>query len=381
VPTVAYVLGTRPVPRILGMAVALGAAALVAGPDGGFVLAAFALYVLPAAVLFLLFGLRFWRATAPLVLVLAIGGGLGWLGLVELGKLVVGEGLALWGFRLAGLVVGVLLALPAARGIGRAYQARRTSDQMLFLDAWWALLTLTQTTVLVGVHGPVPLFTLAAFAAYLLVSRLLLIGTPRDRPPAARLLLLRVFGHDRRTERLLDELTLRWRPFGTVDLIAGRDLALRTVDPSELYTFLTGRLSREFVQGPDDLNRRLARRDDRPDPDGRHRVTPFFCHVDTWQPVLNRLITRCDAVLMDLRGFDERRIGCQYEISRLAQCAGLRPVVLLADATTRLDLVVPVFRNAAWGPSPAERVLVLDAGSDRTTVDTATALLLGAAPA
>ena len=62
-----------------------------------------------------------------------------------------------------------------------------------------------------------------------------------------------MFGPDRGTERLLDELTLRWRPFGTVDLIAGRNLALRNIDPGEFYDFLTGKLAREFVQDGADL--------------------------------------------------------------------------------------------------------------------------------
>ena len=222
---------------------------------------------------------------------------------------------------------------------------------MLFVDAWWALLTSVQTTVLVIMSEQVgKVLAFLGFVVYLLVSRALLHGLQTDRPPAARLLLLRVFGHGRRTERLLDELTQRWRPFGTVDLIAGRDLALRNIDPSEFYTFLSGRMDREFVQGPADLDQRLARRDDRPDPDGRYRVNQFFCHVDTWQLTLNRLVDESEAVLMDLRGFDEHRAGCQYEIARLAEHAGTRPIVLLVDADTNLDLAEAIFaarHNAA----------------------------------
>jgi hypothetical protein len=358
---------------------------VVAGAARRFAEGAFLLYILLPAALFLLFSLRFWRATAPLVMVLALGGGLGWLGIVEIGKLVVGNSAGLWGFRMAGLAVGVLLALPVARAIGRRYQAKRSSEQMLFVDGWWALLTLVQTTELVALDGPSQLLALSAFGAYLLVSRALLRGRRSHRPPAARLLLLRVFGHDRRTERLLDELTLDWRPFGTVDLIAGPDLALRTLDPSEFYMFLTRQLAREFVQGPADLDRRLARRDDRPDPDGRYRVTQFFCYADTWQMTVDRLVAGCDAVLMDLRGFGDRRLGCLYEIGRLAEHARTTPIVLLADSTTKLELAEPVFQAAARHRSPVRptaRVVVLETSrSQRATVATATALLLGASPA
>jgi hypothetical protein len=386
VATVAYVLSTRPAARSLWVAGALAATLVFSGEARGLVWALFLPYILVPAALFLLFNLRFWRATAPLVLVLALGGSLGWLGLIEIGKLAVGEGVAMWGFRLLGLAAGVLLALPVARWIGRGYQARRTSEQMLFVDAWWALLTSIQTAALVIMDGQVgKMLALTGFGAYLLVSRALLHGLRTDRRPAARLLLLRVFGHDRRTERLLDELTQRWRPFGTVDLIAGRDLALRNIDPSEFYTFLTGRLDREFVQGPVDLDQRLAGRDDRPDPDGRYRINQFFCHVDTWQLTLDRLVDRCDAVLMDLRGFDEARAGCLYEIGRLAEHAGARPIVLLVDADTNLELAESTFLGPAQRRPPAApgcQVFILASGpSGRATVDTAIALLLNAQPA
>ena len=382
--TVAYVLSARPAVRALWLAAALVVALILSGEARGLVWAVFLPYILLPAALFLLFNLRYWRATAPLVLVLALGGSLGWLVLVEIGKLAVDEGLALWGFRLLGLAAGVLLALPVARGIGRLYQARRISEQMLFVDAWWALLTSVQTTVLVIMSEQVgKVLAFLGFVVCLLVSRALLRGLQTDRPPAARLLLLRVFGHGRRTERLLDELTQRWRPFGTVDLIAGRDLALRNIDPSEFYTFLSGRMDREFVQGPADLDQRLARRDDRPDPDGRYRVNQFFCHVDTWQLTLNRLVDESEAVLMDLRGFDEHRAGCQYEIARLAEHAGTRPIVLLVDADTNLDLAEAIFCGAAQRRTPANsQVFILPVGpSDRSTVETAIALLLNGRPA
>jgi hypothetical protein len=64
-------------------------------------------------------------------------------------------------------------------------------------------------------------------------------------------------------------------------------LALRNIDPGEFYEFLTGKLTREFVQDAADLDQRLARRDDRQDPDGRFRVNQFFCHRNTWKPTLD----------------------------------------------------------------------------------------------
>ncbi|HEY6688220.1 MAG TPA: hypothetical protein VI094_18660 [Propionibacteriaceae bacterium] len=386
VPTIAYVLATRPVARALWIVVALGVALVFAGEARGLVWDAFLLYIMVPAVIFLLFNLRFWRATAPVVLVLSLGGSLGWLTFFEIGRAIVGASPVIWIFRLVGLATGVLLALRAVRGIGQLYRAKRTSEQMLFIDTWWSLLTVIQTAVLVITWGPEGFIALAGLGGYLLISRVLISGLRTDRSPAARLLLLRVFGHDRRTERLLDELTLRWRPFGTVDLIAGRDLALRNIDPAEFYDFLTGKLAREFVRDGADLDQRLARRDDCQDPDGRFRVNQFFCHRNTWKPTLDRLVASCDAVLMDLRNFNENREGCRYEIRRLAEHAGVKPIVLLTNANTQLDLAESLFREAATQhhrqATPDGQVFILQASrSNRATVDTATRLLLDSPPA
>jgi hypothetical protein len=384
VPTVAYVLATRPAVQALWMVLALGAALVFAGQARILLLDAFLLYIMVPAVIFLLFNLRFWRATAPQVLVLSLGASLGWLIFLEIGRAIVGASPAIWIFRLVGLATGVLLALLAVRGIGQLYRAKRTSDQMLFIDTSWSLLTLYQTAVLVIQWGPEGFIALAGLGAYLLTSRVLISGLRTDRLPADRLLLLRVFGQDRRTERLFDELTPRWRPFGTVDLLAGRDLALRNIDPSEFYQFLTGKLAREFVQGEADLEERLTRRDDRQDPDGRFRVNEFFCHRNTWKPTLDRLVATCE--LMDLRDFNENREGCRYEIRRLAEHAGAKPIVLLTNANTQLDLAESLFREAATyhhrQATPDGQVFILQASrSNRATVDAATRLLLGSQPA
>lgn len=387
VPTVAHLLATRPMRRALALAGAQIAALLLAGEAASLVWSVFALYILVPAVIYLVFSLRYWRAAAPLILVLAFGASLGWLALLEFGKRLVGDGEAIWLFRLAGLAAGFWLALPLARRVGASYAAKRSSEQMLFIDIWWLLLTLIEATILVVVRDdPAQALALGGFAAYWAMSRALLHGQRSDEPPAARLLLLRVFGHDRRIERLLDELTLRWRPLGTVEMIAGRDLALRNLDPAELYGFLTGGLAREFVRDEADLARRLARRDAGQDPDGLYRVTQYFCHRDTWQRTLDALVAGCDAVLMDLRGFDERRLGCQYEIGRLAEHLGDKPIVLLTDATTRLDLAESLFVAAVPAPRRAalcdgRHVFLLQAGTPAQTVDTASRLLLGAQPA
>ena len=61
------------------------------------------------------------------------------------------------------------------------------------------------------------------------------------------------------------------------------DLITAVVEPHEFLGFVSGQLSRQFVQDEADLERRLAALDRQPDPDGRFRVNEFFCHADTWQ--------------------------------------------------------------------------------------------------
>ena len=196
-----------------------------------------------------------------------------------------------------------------------------------------------------------------------------------------------MFGHDRRTERLLDGITRRWRYIGPIYLIAGRDVALRTVDPQDFYSFLSGRLSRAFVKDEADLAARLSVLDRDPDPDGRYRINQFFCHQNTWKAVLDELIQRSAAVLMDLRGFDAARLGCRYELTRLGEHLGAKPVVLLADASTDRDLVALLLRQGQAMPAPLARpperhAYLLDAGtrSGARLLAMATRLLLGAQP-
>jgi hypothetical protein len=74
--------------------------------------------------------------------------------------------------------------------------------------------------------------------------------------------------------------------------------------------------------------------DRKPDPDGRFRVTEFFCRADTWQPTMQRLVAESDAVLMDLRSFSQSNQGCVYELGRLLDAIDLSRVVFVIDRTT-----------------------------------------------
>jgi hypothetical protein len=208
-----------------------------------------------------------------------------------------------------------------APGPDRAlYRQKRLSDQSLTIDALWLLFGVAQTFTLVF-EGWVWIFTgLVAFASYKLVTLAgfaLLRRQVLNEINAPMLLLLRVFALGRRSERFFDAFSKLWRQSGSISLIAGPDLITTVVEPHEFLDFISGRLSRQFMQGEADLERRITDLDRKPDPDGRYRVNEFFCRADTWQMTMCRLVKESNAVLMDLRSFSPINQGCFYELEQL----------------------------------------------------------------
>lgn len=235
-----------------------------------------------------------------------------------------------------GAVLAAPLAWLAGQALAEAHRAKWLNDHSLVFDAIWLCQTFLLVNVLVDQAGPAGLAGFAAFAVYKLVSVLGMSGVARaahSRPPA-RLLLLRVFGQRRRTERLFDRLTTRWRYAGPVQMIGAPDVAARSIDADEFMDFISGKLRRHFVIEPGDLPHRLAELDLQPDADGRFRVNDIFCGADTWQPAVRALMAATDLCLMDLRGFSQNNQGCLLELQALVELVPARAVVLLIDAQT-----------------------------------------------
>ena len=329
----------------------------------------FELFVLLPTALFLLFSLRFWRGVAPLVLLVSACASLLWVvGARAAQSCCAGESVALSVGRLGGFALGAWAGYHALRWLQRRYEAKSFSDQELFLDAWWLLYTLVQTVVLVLMKGPLFLVGILGFPVYLGTRRLLLrmMVRGRERRPPIRLLLLRVFGFDKRTERLFDRLEKHWRFIGTIEMIAGVDLALRNIGPVEFVDFLGASLQRRFVRNESDFESRLRTMDDASDPDGRFRVHHFWCHADTWRPVMRALATRSDVVLMDLRGFVREREGCCYELRQLAASSTAKPVVLMVNNDTELASIQELIQ-ATEVPDASWRIAnIAKAGQDLT---------------
>lgn len=262
--------------------------------------------------------------------------------------------------------VGMFLAL---RVLAARMQRAKTSDLMLTIDSWWLVITLLAMLQLYpGMKAASPL-VLLAFAAYKGVVVFGLkwaqsgstAGAP-VRPPA--LLMLRVFGHARRTERLLDEIGLRWRYVGPINLIAGTDIATSYFEPDEVVRFVSGRLGDAYVADAATLDAKLARADAAPFADGRYGLNDFFCRDNTWRACVHALAARSDAVLMDLRSFGPANRGCEFELGLLLERVDLTRVLFLVDASTDVAHLEKTLAALWAGPAGGG----VNAGRARPTV-------------
>jgi len=310
------------------------------------------------------------RAVGPLVLtfmVLAAAGANAAVAVADADprvlRLVVEVGMAI-GLNATGTFVG-LLAVGAVvfgiagwlalRWIGARYQKKRISDQSIILDAIWLFFGFTHA---IGLAFEAPAWILtgpAAFLAFRLSARAgFAVALPRAASPGAgsRLLVLRVFALGRQGERLFSRVTTHWRHAGSVQLIAGPDLAMTTVEPHEFLDFIHGRLARRFINGEAAFAQRLAEMDLGPDRDGRYRVNDFFCFDNAWQAVVTNLARSSDAVLVDLRGFTRQNTGVIFELNTLVEAVPLDRVVMATDDTTDTGFLDETIQKARAQMSP-----------------------------
>jgi hypothetical protein len=258
-------------------------------------------------------------------------------------------------FMLVSLPIG-WVAWQLLGGLAVSYDRKRFSDVQLIIDCWWVIVTANliaeSLAVKFGFAGIGA--GLAAFAAYRIGVGVVLSGqSDAPGPTARRLLLLRVYGYQARTEALFDRVAQRWRFQGPVQLIAGVDLASRAADPDDILTFIKGELADQYVASPDQVPERLGQMDLKRDPDGRFRVNELRCHDDTWQPTLKALLGVSDGVLVDLRSFSQRNSGCRFELEQIVRQIPTDRIVLVYDRTTDLRLLGQVL-GEAWAEAQRE---------------------------
>jgi hypothetical protein len=304
---------------------------------------------LPATVLLFLFWNRRVRPVGPLLLAfltVALTGSLGLLSLAGgsddfLGNLsALGQDL---GFGAVGLFVGMIVvgfvgfAVPGwllLQGLGLAYRGKHVSDQSVALDALWLFFAMAHAVYLATEDAAWILSGPATFIAYRVVVAIARRRIQHLDGAGPKLLVLRVFALGRKSDALFEAVTSRWRHVGSVQVIAGPDLATTTFEPHEFLSFVSGGLANMFIGDEAGIERRVAELDEAPDPDGRFRVNDCFCHGNTWQRVLAHLVARSDAVLMDLRGFGPTNAGCRIELEALLASVPLGRVTLVVDETT-----------------------------------------------
>lgn len=221
------------------------------------------------------------------------------------------------------------------RALGRAYSRGWFSDLLAIYIAVWAF-SLTDRALTVATQANAGA---AAFAMYLPLLWIPMVIWPAarwwprsERPPT--LLVLRVLQQDAQARSLFDHVVERWRLSGNTVMIAGTDLADRTLDADDIFRFLDAKLAQRFIVSPADVARRIEAFDMAADIDGRYRVNECYCHDTTWQDALQALVHYSDVVLMDLRGFQAHNTGCRYELATLAQASRKLRVVVLTDGRT-----------------------------------------------
>lgn len=238
---------------------------------------------------------------------------------------------------LLGLVPSAVCGWLIILWVGSRYKRKKISDQHITLDAIWLFYSVFVSVDFMEAGLAWLLAAPLAFVVYKVVAAAGFYFYGRKLQSGKKgntLLLLRVFSLGKRSANLFDAVSTHWRYVGDIRFIAGPDLATTTVEPHEFLDFISGKLSRRFIDNEQLFEVRLSEMDLKPDPDGRFRVNDFFCRDDTWRMVLSRLITECDVVLMDIRGFSAQNSGCIFEINELINIVPLGRVVFVIDDTT-----------------------------------------------
>jgi hypothetical protein len=237
----------------------------------------------------------------------------------------------------------------------RLQEARLLPAQMLHAHLCWGFLTiflLFPTFVLY--QWWTPWVVLFGFALYLTVLHTLShrIWAARAGCPGKQLLFLRVFGKADKREKLFFLLDDTWRRVGRIDLIAGADLATRTMGSLMLEAFLLRRTDAQFLKTDEDVDRRLKHLNSELEGDSRYPINAIYCYATAWQRVVAQLAPTSDAVLMDLRGFTTNNQGCTFELTSIIQQVPLGRIILLIDASSDYEALEEV-AHTAWACLPS----------------------------
>jgi len=251
-------------------------------------------------------------------------------------------------FALAPWLIAWWPARALGRWLGKAYATGRISELFYLFTAVWVIALTGPALGAIASEGWGALLYFLPLIWIPLGARLM---QQRQRSPGRppTLLVLRVFRQDANVQDLFDRVIERWRLTGNTVLIAGTDLAERTIDADDIFTFLDHRLAERFIHHPEQIALRLGNFEWRPDAEGRYRVNECYCHDTTWQQALAELMKVSDVVLMDLRNFVAANQGCVYELQTLATAPGLQRIVVLTNEHTDMSAAMAATAHAPSG--------------------------------
>lgn len=352
--------------KALLLVVASGAAAAALKMEEDLDLELILITALVVAVIYLTSVHRTMRALVVPLVVLCCGAMLGtFLALLAMAPgQCIGQGGSFQGsdWLIAGAVtaaaVGVFCASMwlAARGLdGLAWMINRgwMSDVSVVAAAGMLLLA-ALAVIAMDKPSATPAFKFFLLLAWVAAFVAAYVAVLRRHPcpqKGRRLLMLRVFSRDHRAERLLDTLQSRWQLAGPVLEIGGPDLVKLNLDINEFIKFATFRLHELFQPSAVPADVLAHSLDLGLDREGRFRVNELFCFDTSWKAVVEQLLAIADVVLLDLRGFNDKRSGTSHEVERLAARSLLPRVVAIGDAHT--DWAYFDRRVAAAGPAQA----------------------------
>ncbi len=319
------------------------------------------IFNLPATVLILAFLNRRIKAVGPLVLtfmVLAIMGSVIAVSIIGLNEslleFVAGIGFSfglgaygvLISIILIGFVVLGLIGWQVLKLLGKLYLNKKISDKTITADSLMLLFSIVQS---IGLAFEGAIWILSGLVGFIFYKLITIISfnmrSNKKVINVRKLLLLRVFSLGKKSEVLFDKIEMYWRQIGTINMIAGPDLATTTIEPHEFLAFIGGKLSRSFIDSYKTFENRLSEVDLKPDPDGRFRVNEFFCFDDTWKMVLEGFVSNSDVVLMDLRGFSQNNDGCKHEIREIINLKPVSKILFIIDDTTDNDFLEKLIKE------------------------------------
>ncbi len=238
-----------------------------------------------------------------------------------------------------------------AKKVARLYDQKYFSEYSYLLIGVWLIVLFFQSLILsqgLSTAAYSLLISLLTIPLIFFILKPLLM--PRHQPPT--LLLLRVFREDDSIKKRFDKVLERWRFTGNTVMIGGKDLAIRTLEPDELFDFLNGKLPDRFISNSAHLQQEVAQLDFDFDPDGRYRVNEFLCFDTTWKMALDAFISKTNLVLMDLRDYHAGRKGCSYELGIIANSPHLQKIIILTnsktDTNTAKKLLIDKANETIW---------------------------------